>query len=130
MKGFSSRHDRRTGRGQALVEFALVITILFFVLMGVFDLGRGIYAFNVVASAAREGARYGIVKPTDTTGISNRAKANTTALDPSQITVTSSCNPNSDPGSSVTVTVTYGFQPVTLFFSRLNLTGKSTMTIE
>ncbi len=120
----------RLARGQALVEFALVITILFFILMGVFDLGRGVYAYNVVASAAREGAHYGILSPTDTTGIRNQALANTVALDQTQITVTSQCSPNCNAGSSMTVTVTYRFVPITLFFGAFNVTGRSTMTIE
>lgn len=48
-------------RGQSLVEFALVLPVLLLILMGVFDLGRAIYAFNAVSNAAREGARTAIV---------------------------------------------------------------------
>ena len=33
-------------RGQALVEFALVIPIFVFLVMGIFDLGRAVYANN------------------------------------------------------------------------------------
>ncbi len=116
--------------GQGLVEFALIIPLLALILMGVFDLGRGIYAYNVVASAAREGARYGITNPTNTTGIQSQALANTVALDPSQLNVTSACSPDCNPSSSMKVTVTYTFQPVTLFFSNISMTGMSTMTIE
>lgn len=117
-------------QGQALVEFALVIPVLILILMGVFDLGRGIYAYNVVASAAREGARYGILDPNNTAIIQSTAKANTAALDQSQITVNSQCSPNCNAGSSVSVTVTYTFRPVTAFFATFTVTGKSTMTIE
>ena len=50
---------RRSGRsrGQALVEFSLVIIPFFFLIMGIFDLGRGIYMMNGTAEAAREIAR-------------------------------------------------------------------------
>ena len=43
--------------GQALVEFSLVLIPFLFLLMGVFDLGRGIYINNGVSQAAREIAR-------------------------------------------------------------------------
>lgn len=48
-------------RGQALVEFALVLPILTFLLVGFFDLGRVVLANDVMSHAAREAARYAIV---------------------------------------------------------------------
>ena len=48
-------------RGQALVEFALVLPILILLLVGIFDFGRAVYAFNTVNNAAREGVRLAIV---------------------------------------------------------------------
>lgn len=44
-------------RGQALVEFSIALIPFLFLLMGVVDLGRGIYTNNGVAEAAREIAR-------------------------------------------------------------------------
>jgi Flp pilus assembly protein TadG len=49
------RADRT--RGQSLVEFSLVIIPFTFLIMGIFDLGRGIYMMNGTAEAAREIAR-------------------------------------------------------------------------
>ena len=43
--------------GQTLVEFSLVLIPFIFILMGILDLGRGIYTNNGVAEAAREIAR-------------------------------------------------------------------------
>jgi Flp pilus assembly protein TadG len=54
---------RQRGRGQALVEFALVLPIFLMLLLGVFDLGRMIYMYNGVAEAARELARVTSVHP-------------------------------------------------------------------
>lgn len=51
---------RRTAprdRGQALVEFSIVLIPFLFLLMGVIDLGRGIYINNGISQAAREIAR-------------------------------------------------------------------------
>jgi hypothetical protein len=50
---------RRRGRsqGQALVEFSIAVIPFLLLLMGVLDLGRGIYAMNATSQAAREIAR-------------------------------------------------------------------------
>lgn len=52
---------RRRERGQALTEFALVLPILLIVVVGLFDLGWGIFAWSTVNNAAREGARLAVV---------------------------------------------------------------------
>lgn len=58
---------RRIGeptRGQSLVEFGLILLPFLMVFIGLFDVGRAIYAYNTVANAAREAARYAIVDQT------------------------------------------------------------------
>ncbi len=55
------RRRARTGRGQALVEFALVLPIFLLLLVAIFDLGRAVFAYNTLTNAAREGARIAIV---------------------------------------------------------------------
>lgn len=45
---------RRDQRGQGLVEFAIGITIFLTLLIGIVDMGRGVYLFNGVSEAARE----------------------------------------------------------------------------
>jgi Flp pilus assembly protein TadG len=55
------RFRRQRTRGQALVEFALVLPIFILILVGIFDLGRAVYAFNTVNNAAREAVRLAIV---------------------------------------------------------------------
>ena len=54
----------RDERGQAIVEFALIVSIFILVLMGIFDFGRAIFAFNTINQSAREGARLAIVDQT------------------------------------------------------------------
>lgn len=53
------RRDRE--RGQTLVEFALILPVFILVLMGIFDLGRAVYAFNTISNASREAVRLAIV---------------------------------------------------------------------
>ena len=66
---------RRRSRGQGLVEFALALPIFLVLLMGVFDLGRGIYMYNGVSEAAREIARVTSVHPGTTLGNSTETAA-------------------------------------------------------
>ncbi len=57
----TSRRDRR---GQGLVEFALVLPVFLLILLAIFDSGKGVYSYNTLAQAAREGARLAAVETT------------------------------------------------------------------
>jgi Flp pilus assembly protein TadG len=46
-----------------MVEFALTVMIFVLLVMGILDLGRGIYMYNGVSQAAREIARVASVHP-------------------------------------------------------------------
>jgi hypothetical protein len=54
----SSRRERN--RAQALVEFALIIPTFLFLVLGIVDFGRVVWANTSLAAAAREGARFAI----------------------------------------------------------------------
>jgi hypothetical protein len=49
----------RTVRGQAIVEFALVVPVFLLFLFGTFDVARAYVAYTAAASCAREAARSG-----------------------------------------------------------------------
>ncbi|MEW6751086.1 MAG: TadE/TadG family type IV pilus assembly protein [Candidatus Latescibacterota bacterium] len=51
------RHPWRSQSGNAVVEFALVLPILFLLVFGITEFGRALMTSNVLYSAAREGAR-------------------------------------------------------------------------
>ena len=55
------RRRRDEARGQTLVEFALILPIFLLLVIGIFDFGRAIYAYNTISNAAREAVRLGIV---------------------------------------------------------------------
>ena len=58
----SERHMSHRQRGAALVEFALVASVGFIVLLlAVFELGRLLYVFNTASEATRLGARLAVV---------------------------------------------------------------------
>nr|MDA8218682.1 pilus assembly protein [Dehalococcoidales bacterium] len=53
--------QRHGARGQALVEFALILPLIVLLTAGLIDGARAILLYNTVSNAAREGARFGIV---------------------------------------------------------------------
>lgn len=119
-------------RGQDVVEFALIFTVLFLILMGIFDMGRVTYSYSVLYNATREGARYGVIHPTDSAGIQAAVRKLAFGLDPNALSVTSS-RPDSN---TIQVKSTYQFTILTpviqVFFgsNQVALVGESTMRIE
>ena len=53
----------RDVRGNAVIEFALVLPILLLVLFGITEFGRMILTTNILNTASREGARLAAVSP-------------------------------------------------------------------
>lgn len=119
-------------RGQTLVEFAVLFPLFVMIVFFILDFGRAIYYFSVIQNAAREGTRYGIVSPNDTSGIVAQVKSFAVGLDPNDITVT----PTQPDDYTIRVQVNYIFSPVTPIVSSFLSSGQilihsqSTMRIE
>jgi len=63
----SQHHPGPDGtRGQALVEFALILPVLLLLIFGTIDAGRLVFTYNTVSNAARDGARVAIVNQSTT----------------------------------------------------------------
>jgi Flp pilus assembly protein TadG len=62
------QRPRTRRRGQALVEFVLVIPILLLLVFGLMDFARAWSAHHSIADAAREGARLLVVRDADYAG--------------------------------------------------------------
>ena len=58
-------------RGQSLVEFAFMVIVISFLLLGTLDLGRAYFTYMALQDAAVEGATYASVNPTKWCGPSN-----------------------------------------------------------
>jgi Flp pilus assembly protein TadG len=52
---------RERARGQGLVEFAVVLPVIVLVIFGILDLGRGVFTYNALSQAARQGSRTAMV---------------------------------------------------------------------
>lgn len=119
-------------RGGSLVEMALTLPVLLLVLFAILDLGRAVYAQNVIANAAREGARFGAIAPGDSQAIQTQTETAIVGLDMSAVTVAVNQTSN-----TVRVTVTYQFNSITPLVGQflgpggaVTLQGVSTMNIE
>jgi Flp pilus assembly protein TadG len=100
-------------RGQALVEFALVLPLLLAVVTAIAEFGIAFKNYMTIADAARAGARVAAVSSASTDPVGDaRAAAIAAAQDlnpPPTVATTPSTAPWTA-GSPVTVTVSYGYR--------------------
>ena len=74
-------------RGQAVVEFAIVVPVMFLLLLIALDFGRLFFSYVSISNAAREGAAYAAGQPNDcggnpclaTSGIAKHASQETSS---------------------------------------------------
>ena len=105
--------NRQRCRGQNLVEFSVVLPIMIVVMLGIVEFGLIYFMRASVENAAREGARYGAIHPTDVSGIQTRVRGTVSAIDPSSLTI-GVTYPDGDslPTERIQVSVSY---PLTTF---------------
>jgi Flp pilus assembly protein TadG len=53
--------NQRRYSGQSLVEFAIILPLVFFLITGFLDLGRTVFYYSSLTNAVREATRYAIV---------------------------------------------------------------------
>jgi Flp pilus assembly protein TadG len=111
------------------VELAIAAPLLLMILLGTIDLGRMYADYVDLKNGARDGAGYGLLKPTDTAGMKAAVLA---AGVPANTTPTASCSGSCttvNGTGEVIVSASSVFSPVTLgFFSWLGTSGKVTLT--
>lgn len=83
-------HDfRKTQRGQAVVEMALVLPILIMLIFGIIEFGRILNTYMIVTNLSREGARWGATGGTDVQIIAAvKNGTNSNQVNPNNLTVT------------------------------------------
>lgn len=141
-----SRREEQA-KGQAIVEFAFVLVAFVMLTMGIVDLGRAVFFHNMLANAAREGAREGIISSNtvdqmcaaalaqvlapgvDTTADCSTADgAGGTSAGTLTIYVTRGTAPSGgSPGTPDTVKLDYTFTPITPIISAV---AGSSITLE
>ena len=106
---------QRDEKGQALVEFALLVPIFLMLLFAIVDFGMGFHSWITVTNSAREGARLGAVHAT-TEKIIERVEDTTTLINEDtnmEVFVTNAADAGGQPGESVVVKVDYDYDLIT-----------------
>lgn len=107
------RGDRRSG--QAMVEFSLVFVTFLMLMVGLFELGRVVWIYTTVAHAARQGARYAMVRGNsgspDNAALIASVKGQAVGLSSNVIQVTPTWEGGGLVGTFVSVRVSYPFVP-------------------
>jgi len=125
----------RDGKGQALVELAIMLPLILIILMGIFEFGRVFNAYLIVSHASREGARSAVVGDGDTEIITT-IKDSLFYLDPTKLTINLSPNESMrSRGSSVTVSLRYDIDIIvpiidSIIPNPLTLESKTIMRVE
>ena len=128
MKKTKSKRSDRRERGQSLVELAISLTIIIWLLAGAVDLGSALFAWIALRDAAEEGALYGSIRavddldsdgkydvgePVNITGIVARVRQSSTnpvnLSDTTNVTVNVATSATPCAGGTVTVTVVYNY---------------------
>lgn len=65
----------KSERGQSMVEFAISLVVILWLLAGAVEFGIALFQFIQLRDAAQEGALYGSINPTDVAGIRDRVRA-------------------------------------------------------
>ena len=131
----------RADRGQALVEFALIIPILLILLIAIFDVGRLVFAYNDITNSARSGVRVAIVNQGGTVARDATINQASLGLQPSDVTITylnsaadAACGNPYKVGCLARVTVRFPWSSITPIIGSIlgpiTVTTSTTMPIE
>ena len=114
-----SRRTRHERTGAATVEFALVAPFFFLLILGIFEVGRGLMVRHLLTNAARLGCRAGVIEGTSTAAINAAVAANLKAVGIASELATIQVNGNvadaagARAGDEITVTVSVPVRSVT-----------------
>ena len=120
-----------------MLESALCLLTFLVMIFGIMDFGRAVLAYNTLASVARDGARYAMVRGSgsgqqaSSSDVRSYVRGRAIGLNSSDVSVTTSWSPDAAAGSTVAVAVTYAFYPLGPYMPAgpWNLQSTSKMTI-
>jgi Flp pilus assembly protein TadG len=139
--------------GSGSLEFALSLTLLLTIMLGIMEMSLALYTYCIVSESAREGTRYAAVRGSSCSSYGGFSSAcpvtaaqiqtyvrelNFPGIKPSAMTVSTtwaaypsggSCTPSAscdNPGNLVKVTVSYAFPLTIPFVSNTTITMAST----
>lgn len=80
--------NRRRQAGAAAIEFALVASVFFMILIGAMEMSRLLWTWNAAGEATRLGARMAVVCSLNEVAIVNRMRERLPALQATDVTIT------------------------------------------
>ncbi len=117
MRSCQTRLSSARQRGAAIAEFGLVFPIFLLMVVGTIEVGRGIWTYNTLAHAARQGARFAMIhgsqSPTTAEEVRTVVRNAAVGLNPSQIAVTTTWPDGVARGNEVRIAVRYAMPLVT-----------------
>ena len=133
-----SRLANKFHRGSTLVEFAATCLVFLTLMFSIIDFSIALYTYDFVGYAAQEAVRYAIVRgaksgqPATATDVTNYVKSFVLGtLNTKVLTVNTTWAPDNNPGSVVSVVVSYSYAPLTRFIpaTTIPLTRTAAMVI-
>ena len=123
--------NKRSDRGAAAVEFALVLPVLVALLLGIIEFGYAMYVQATIAGAAREGARALAINTSSTASaqsVAMQAALPAVTLNSSEISADSSLCSTANPSAAVTVKINYPYSGIAgLLPHSITITGTGVM---
>jgi Flp pilus assembly protein TadG len=131
------RWHRRSERGGAVFEFAMLLPLIAILFLGIIDFSRAMLAYNALTHASEAAARFASVRsktsttPATTASIKARVLQAGTGLESGKVDVTATWTPSNMRGGVVLVAVEYPFEPMTPFlpWNTITLTGSASARI-
>lgn len=129
----------RSQKGNAVVEFALILPMFLALFLGVVTFSTALYDKIILTMAARDGARAGAIYVSGITSAQRIAKAQTTATSACDNLISFASGAIPDIKATIagadilTVTATYGYtgiDPFGLFKKVFTLSAETTMMVE
>jgi Flp pilus assembly protein TadG len=133
------RSCRKSRRGSAVVEFAIVAPVFFAFTLGMVEVGRGVMVQQILTTASREGARQavldGATQSAVTTFVTSYLTTATVSAAGTAVTYNPSLPTAAGYSGPVTVTVSVPFNQVSwspspIFLKGATLTASTTMQRE
>jgi Flp pilus assembly protein TadG len=122
-------------KGQALVEFAVILPLLLLLIMGIIEFGMMLNSYLTVRNVSREGARAGIVGSTNAE-IENTIISTSPNLEESKLTINiTPAEGSRKSGDTLTVQLTYKYELIvpiisSLLGNEIDLKAQTSMRIE
>lgn len=125
--GWVQSSRKKTRRGAAVVEFAVVAPLFFLLVFGMIEFGRMVMVQQILTNASREGARQAVLDGVSDSDVQTTVSGylSNASISGATVAVTTQAPTPPDTASARTVTVSIPFSQVSWLPSPIYLGGKT-----